>query len=89
MTTVTPVNIHYRTYSDKFFSCDENFQDPFLTYFEICSTVLLTIVVNLYIIFPLFIYFTTENLHLLTPFNPFHPPATSCFIQSLICSLYP
>ena len=37
-----------------------------LSNFQICNTVLLTIVTMLYIIFPWFIYFITGNLYLLT-----------------------
>ena len=48
-----------------------------LSNFQICSTVLLTIVTTLYTISPWFIYFITGSLYLLTTFICFSHPTTT------------
>ena len=59
-----------------------------LSNFQMCNTVLLTIVAMLYVTSPWIICYITVNLYLLTPFMEFYPTPTLCLWQPLIYSLY-
>ena len=76
ITTMSLVNICHHTKLKHFFSCDENFLRFILNNFQICNTILLTIVTMLYITSPQLIYLITGSLYLLTPFTHFTYPQT-------------
>ena len=62
-----------------------------LSSFQICNSVLLTIVAMLYIVSPRLIYFITESLYLLTHFihvaQPHHLPLATTYLFSVWMSL--
>ena len=71
---ISLVNNHYHTYTN-FFLVMRTFKIYSLNNFQICNSVLLTIVIKLYIASPWLIYFISRYLYLLTIFIHFtHPP---------------
>ena len=70
-----------------FFHVIRPFKINFLSNFQTCNTVLLTIVTTLYITSPWLIYFLTRSLYLLIPFIHFanSSPSTSGNHQPVLC----
>ena len=75
ITQINLVNVHHHTWLHNFFPLVmRKFKIYSLSDFQICNTILLTMVAMLYITSPWLTYFITGSLYLLTPFTHFSHP---------------